>query len=243
MGRGIRAYRQQEQPKQLSHDAGIVTYFDRLAVAWCKPSDGKAFIIRHHYSHGCHNGPMTVGLYIQDDDGEGDLWEPARRLIGVCAFATPGSENVRASLWGPDHKDAVTELHRLVILDETPTNTESWFIVRALRLLKERKPHICGVLSFADSTEGHRGTIYQATNALYCGTTASAARFWRDQDGRLRHPRQNGVNVSAESARQRGWIAEKRDPKHRYLYVLPDDRRHKRDLMSRLRLESQPYPS
>ena len=220
-----------------------MTYFDRLSVDWCKSSDGKSFIIEHHYSHGCHNGPMTVGLYLDDPAAESDdLFDAGRRLIGVCAFATPGSENVRGSLWGPDHVDAVTELHRLVILDETPTNTESWFIVRALRLLKERKPGICGVLSFADSTEGHWGTIYQATNALYCGTTGSRARFWRDPDGRLRHPRQSGVNISADKARERGWVAEVRDPKHRYLYVLANDRRHRRELMSTLRLAPQPYP-
>lgn len=219
-----------------------MTYFDRLSVAWCKSGDGKAFIIEHHYSRGCHNGPMTVGLYVQDEDGEGSLIEPPRRLIGVCAFATPGSENVRASLWGPEHVDAVTELHRLVILDETPTNTESWFIVRALRLLKERKPGICGVLSFADSTEGHQGTIYQATNALYCGTTGSGARFWRDPDGRLRHPRQSGVNISADQATERGWVAEKRGTKHRYVYVLANDRRHRKQLMSTLRLTPQAYP-
>lgn len=208
-----------------------MSYFDRLSVGWCPSSEGKEFIRQHHYSHGCHNGPMTVGLYLDDF-----------RLIGVCAFATPGSENVRASLWGPEQKDAVTELHRLVILDETPTNTESWFIVRALAALKARKPGICGVLSFADSTEGHVGTIYQATNALYCGTTGSRARFWRDQDGRLRHPRQNGVNISADDARARGWVAEVRDPKYRYLYVLADDRRHKRALLAGLRITPQPYP-
>ena len=92
-----------------------------------KSSDGKAFIREHHYTHGCHNGPMTFGLF----DGDS--------LIGVCAFATPSSENVRASVFGPDHKSAVTELHRLVILDCTPTNTESWFISRALRWVSEYK--------------------------------------------------------------------------------------------------------
>jgi hypothetical protein len=208
-----------------------VTFFDELAVAWCPASEGKEFIKQHHYSKGCHNGPMAVGLYRRG------------RLIGVCAFATPSSENVRASLWGVEHKNAVTELHRLVILDETPTNTESWFIVRALRLLKERKPHILGVLSFADPTEGHRGTIYRATNAFYCGTTGSGARFWRDTDGRLRHPRQNGVNVSAEDAAAKGWVAEKRKPKLRYLFLLPNGRIHRHQLLKTLRLDILPYPS
>ena len=193
-----------------------------------KSAVGKEFIKEHHYTHGCHNGPMTFGLYDMD------------RLIGVCAFATPSSEAVRASVFGPEHKDAVTELHRLVILDETPTNTESWFISRSLRWVSEYRPKLRAVISFADETEGHRGTIYQATNALYCGTTGRA-RFWRDQEGRLRHPRQNGVNVSPEDAAERGWIAERRDAKHRYLFLVGN---HAQRAWGRknLLLTPRPYP-
>ena len=39
---------------------------------------GKAFIIDHHYAVGCHNGPITFGMFDANDD-----------LIGVCAFNTP----------------------------------------------------------------------------------------------------------------------------------------------------------
>lgn len=178
---------------------------------------GKEFIRTHHYSRTCHNGPMCWGLF---DNGE---------LIGVCAFATPGSEAVRESVFGPERKNEVTELHRLVILDGTPTNTESWFIVRALAGLLEYRPHIRAVLSFADTTEGHSGVIYRATNALYCGTTGRA-RFWRDSEGRLRHPRQNGHNVTPEEAEQKGWVPERRGAKHRYLYLVgsPSERRRNR---------------
>ena len=191
---------------------------------------GKEFIKEHHYSRGCHNGPMTWGLFSGD------------RLIGVCAFATPSSEAVRASLWGEEHKSHVTELHRLVILDETPKNTESWFISRALKGLKSEKSVIWGVLSFADGTEGHVGTIYQATNALYLGTTGSKATFYRDETGRLRHPRQNGENISKQEAELRGWEPERREPKHRYLFLLPNSRAHKRWLLDNLKREVQEYP-
>lgn len=172
---------------------------------------------------------MTWGLHDND------------RLIGVLAFATPSSEAVRASVFGPEYKAHVTELHRLVILDETPKNTESWMITRALRGLKKEKPHIWGVLSFADGSEGHRGTIYQATNALYLGTTGKA-RFWRDPDGRLRHPRQNGHNVTPEEALEKGWSAEMRAAKHRYLFLLPDSKKHLRELRKCVASRILPYP-
>lgn len=191
---------------------------------------GKAFIIEHHYSHGVHNGPTCYGLFDKETI-----------LIGVIAFATPCSENVRASLWGVENKSHVTELHRLVVLDNTPKNTESYFISRALKLFKSDCPRIWGVLSFADATEGHRGTIYQATNALYLGTSGRAT-FYLDETGRLRHPRQNGVNVSKTDAESRGWTPVKRDGKHRYLFLLPDSKSHRKRLVAELRQSVQEYP-
>lgn len=192
-------------------------------------NNGKAFVKSHHYSHGIHNGPMCWGLFA------------GNKMIGVIAFATPCSENVRASIFGYDHVDHITELHRLVIQDITPKNTESWFISRALKALKEYRPHTWGVVSFADQTQGHVGTIYQATNAIYYGSSGRAT-FFLDRDGRLRHPRQNGVNISKEVAIERGWQPVKRDGKHRYLFLTPDNRTHKKWLMNNLVVEPQPYP-
>jgi len=192
-------------------------------------SIGKEFVKKYHYSHGIHNGPMCYGLFNKDE------------LIGVCAFATPSSENVCASVFGVEYKRSVTELHRLVLLDEAPKNSESWFIVRALKKLKEDRPYYDAVLSFADATEGHRGVIYQATNAIYSGTSGKAT-FFLDQTGRLRHPRQNGINITKEEAESRGWKPVKREGKHRYLYLLPNDRIHKKELLKRLLLKPLPYP-
>ena len=168
----------------------------------------KAYIHVNHYSHGSHNGPSPCyGLFDSDS------------LIGVLMFATPCSENVRASMFGTEYKDGVVELHRLHILDVTPHNTETWFIARCLKLLKQDRPQTLGVISFADATEGHAGTIYKASNFLYCGTTGKA-RFYLDKDGRLRHPRQNGVNISVAKATELGWKPVIREGKHRYIYLL-----------------------
>jgi len=190
--------------------------------------DTKEFIIKNHYTHGCHNGPMGFGLF------EGDF------LIGVCAFATPCSENVRSSIFGKEFKDSVTELHRLFIVDGTPKNTESWFVSRALNMLKEEKPHIQAVVSFADGTQGHVGTIYQALNAIYYGTSGKAT-FYRDGDGRLRHPRQNGTNITKETAQVLNWIPEKREAKHRYLFLLGTPFQKKK-LRKKTLVVAKPYP-
>lgn len=188
----------------------------------------KEYIKKNHYAHGCHNGPFPCyGLFDKEE------------LIGCLMFATPCSEAVRASIFGEKNKDLVTELHRLHIMDVTPRNTESWFIVRCLKLLKEDKPMIKAVISFSDSTEGHEGTIYKATNAYRLGKT-SCATFYEDETGRLRHPRQSGVNIDEEEAEKRGWTASKRGEKNRYLYLLPNDRREKKVLMNLCHYELVP---
>lgn len=191
--------------------------------------DGKKFIIQHHYSRGVHNGPMCFGLLYEN------------RLVGVCAFANPSSENVRSSIFGSEYKSGITELHRLVLLDEVPKNAESFFIVRALKELKNQRPYYNAVISFADATQNHLGIIYQATNALYCGTSAPAT-FFLDETGRLRHPRQNGKNITTKEAKERGWTPTKREGKHRYVYFLPDNKSHLKELKRLFKLETKPYP-
>lgn len=176
----------------------------------------KEYIIKNHYSHGCHNAPSPCyGLFDEQN------------LIGVLMFATPCSEAVRSSLFGEEYKSCVTELHRLHIMDVTPKNTESWFISRCLKLLQIDKPQIRGVISFSDMTEGHNGTIYQATNAYRCGMT-SKTTFYLDSEGRLRHPRQNGVNITKQMASERGWTPITRYSKNRYIYILGDKRERKK---------------
>ena len=195
--------------------------------------DAKTYIHANHYSHGSHGGPSPCyGLY----QGEGGLFGE-RKLLGVAMFATPCSENVRASVFGEKYVDCVTELHRLHLLDITPRNSESWMISRILRQLHIDRPDIRAVVSFADPTEGHLGVIYQATNAIYYGVSGKS-RFWMDTEGRLRHPRQNGVNIAGEEL---GWKPVMREGKHRYVWLL-GDKRMRRDSLRLLKVNQQSYP-
>ena len=194
----------------------------------------RSFIIEHHYSGSCMNGPMAWGCYHDDT------------LVGVIAFATPISENVRKSIWADPFKEEMkhhtTELHRLVTLDETPHNTESWFISRGLKRLKQHKPKYKAVISFADPMQGHEGTIYQASNAIYYGTTSSSLAF-RKPDGTIRHKRSGGKNMLKADGIEQGLTPVRRDGKHRYLFLTPDPYESKADIRAKLDIDEQPYPS
>jgi hypothetical protein len=201
---------------------------DTFEVSKVAFKDAKVFVKSNHYS-GSIAGAACYGLF------------DAMNLIGVCAFAAPVSENVRASIFGIEYKDRVMELHRLVLIDDTPKNTESWFISRALKAFKKDKPNIWAIVSFADPRVNHRGIIYQATNALFTGSS-NKARFFIDQNGKVKHQRYDGKNISTAEGIKRGWKSIMMEGKYRYLYLLPDDRKHLKELKKMLLLEVLPYP-
>lgn len=140
----------------------IISFENRYVARQILPNIAKEYIKDNHYSHGSSKSPsLCVGLFENE------------KLIGVLMFACPCSENVRSSIFGKEYKDRVIELHRLHILDITPKNTESWFISKCLKLLKNIRPEIWAVISFSDTTEGHSGVIYKATNAYRIGSTVN----------------------------------------------------------------------
>lgn len=199
---------------QMGDGGSIPTFPHQFRVMKLEKMTAVNYIKEHHYSHTCSPNPYPAyGMVYQD------------KLWGVLMFAVPSSENVRASIFGKGTEDSVTELHRLHLLDEAPKNSESWFIGKCLKFLKKECPEIKAVISFADPMEGHKGTIYKATNFVESGKSG-AATFYRDTNGILRHPRQKthkdgkrvSYNITKEDAERRGWTPEKRLGKYRFIY-------------------------
>jgi len=127
----------------------------------------RPFIEQWHYSENVNGLRIThvFGLYKEDDENPfGDT------LIGAMIYGGLAM----ASVWkkyGEVESDVV-ELRRLCCIDDTPKNTESYFIGQTLRWLKKNTDYKV-VVSYADSNYNHTGTIYQATNFEYHGMTAN----------------------------------------------------------------------
>jgi hypothetical protein len=120
--------------------------------------DIRDFIQKWHYSKSV-NGVMTrycFGLYDKDT------------LIGACIFAPLGMANV----WKRYAKKSedVIELRRLCCTDNAPKNTESYFIGKCIKWLKNNT-NIKTIVSYADNHYSHTGIIYKATNFIFKGTT------------------------------------------------------------------------
>lgn len=63
------------------------------------------------------------------------------------------------------------ELARLYLLDEVPKNAETWLIGKSVRWIKREYPDVKNLVSYADPSAGHRGTIYKAANWKEDGRT------------------------------------------------------------------------
>jgi len=88
------------------------------------------------------------------------LVDTSDRLVGVAIYGNPMSKSYNGS--------KTIELRRLCLIDDTPKNTESWFISRTLKWLNKNTDYT-SVVSFADPNKGHQGTIYKASNFSYDG--------------------------------------------------------------------------
>ena len=155
-------------------------------------------------------------------------------MISVSAGEPP-----LAAIYGPERVREVKDFSRMHLLDETPRNTESWFISRVMEQLKQDRPNISAVITAADPTFGFDGGIYRATNAIYYGL-GDSAEFYVDQSGRVRSKRQCGVNITRAEAKKRGWKWYRGQRKYRYLYLLGDKRDYKKNEAT-LRVKKQEW--
>lgn len=138
----------------------------------------------------------------------------------------------------------ILELVRVALNGKQSTTSEC--VGAALRLLHKECPQIKMVVSYADPEQGHVGTVYQATNWIYIGTTDEFSHSKKAQafivNGKRMHPK----SVHSKGWKQQlRWLKENIDPnaqeihsapKHKYIFCF--DKRLKKEWMKK----AKPYP-
>ena len=126
-------------------------------------NDIKDFIEKYHYSHninglisdycfGLFNGNIMIGAMIYGKMAMANQWKK---------YAV--NEN--------SDQSSVIELRRLVLIDDTLKNSESFFIAKTLKWLK-KNTNVEVIISYADPNYGHVGTVYKASNFVFLGKTS-----------------------------------------------------------------------
>lgn len=178
------------------------------------------FIEKWHYS-GNVNGLRISNVFALMADNN---------LIGAMIYGSLGMANTWKKY--ADREEDIVELRRLCCIDNTPRNTESYFIGKTLRWLKKNTDYKT-VVSYADSYHGHCGTIYKASNFEYHGMTAKGrlieynGRTYHDKSIRTYHENKFGVKKLKPFAQNLKDALERGDAKyvdtpgkHIYIYRL-----------------------
>ena len=179
----------------------------------------QSFVERWHYSHSTNGVQQTQCFALFDD----------MKMIGAMIYALPSMKSTAAK-YNPDNPDRCWELRRLCCIDDTPTNTESFFIGKTLRWLK-RNTDAEVIISYSDLHHGHEGIVYKASNFINLGQSPASKVLM--VDGREFHGRSmNNKHRPYGRALKRRWEAKKagakddgiyyvdRKPKNIYVYYL-----------------------
>ena len=129
-------------------------------VELCTRKEIKDFIEKWHYSHSINGLRIDYCFKLMSDE----------ELIGAMIYGKLAMANVWKK-YG-ENESEVLELRRLCCIDETPRNTESYFIGKTLRWLK-KNTEVKTIISYADPSFGHTGIIYRASNFKHIGYTVA----------------------------------------------------------------------
>lgn len=139
-----------------------------------------------HYAGGGSNTAVHVHGLVprgEPDDVRGIAWWlPPTRVA---------AESVEKDDW-----QRVLSLTRLVISPGMPTNAASFLLAGSTRMIR-REGKWTTLLTYADESQGHRGTIYHAVNWNYLGRTGPYPR-WIAEDGRQVAPKATVNRTKAE---------------------------------------------
>lgn len=125
----------------------------RCTISPCSISEVDEFIARHYLRK--RPAIVLLCLVMRCDD----------RPVGCIVYSAPPREADRR------YGGKTWELARLYLLDEVPRNAETWLIGASVRYIKRTRRDVQFLLSYADPSAGHRGTIYRAANWICDGRT------------------------------------------------------------------------
>lgn len=159
---------------------------------------------RLHYAQGAPNTSVARhGLFRAD-----------RITPDGVAMWLPPTPTAARSVAGNEWR-GVLALTRLVIDPDVPKNGASFLLGASMQLLdRDRWPWL---LTYADSSHGHTGAIYRATNWTYLGPWP-AGDTWQGPDGEQRGRKRGKRNLSVAEMTELGFTKRPQAVKHKYVH-------------------------
>ena len=186
-------------------------------------------VIKNHYLHRRAPYSHAYGLYEKDTGN----------LVGVVNYGVPASSTLLKGICGESEMHNIYELNRLWIDDSVPKNGESFLVGNSLKLLDKEI-----IVSYADTSQGHVGYVYQATNFIYTGMSAKFYDYvvkGKEHLHRATYAYSMTVTEMKKEFGEDNVYRVERPRKHRYIYFNADKKR-KKELEKKLKYKVLPYP-
>lgn len=166
---------------------------ERYQVQPIKRYECREWLLEKHYARRLPSISYAFGLY------------GGRDLVGILTIGKPAANGICVGSCGKPYAGYVYELNRLCVSEGLEKNVLSFFVGQSFKLITDDLI----VVSYADTSLGHHGYIYQATNWVYTGLSAIRT----DPKGR---PNQHSRHIKCEAGLERVI----RPRKHRYFYFI-----------------------
>ena len=197
-----------------------------MQVIQIQPKETYQWLLEKHYAKRIPQIMHAFGLYV---DGV---------LKGVVTYGIPASPALCMGICGKEYSDKVLELNRLCLM-ENNKNESSFLVSNSIKLLP--KPTI--VVSYADTSQGHVGYVYQATNFLYTGLSANRVD-WTIKGMEHKHSKTISDGMTLESIKEKygdDFYYTERSRKHRYIFF-HGSKTDKKIMRKLLKYNIEPYP-
>lgn len=164
--------------------------------------------ITHREASGCYEAwhylgatefmsTYNFGVFFGDD------------LLGCISYGIPNAHSI-IGIYNRYTQDGWWEIKRFALSSRCPKNSESRIIAVSIKILRKLEK-VKGVLTYADTSVGHTGTIYKASGFTYKGLTAQKTDLFIDG----KKVGKKGQYRRAQGTEKESWL--KRSRKHLFI--------------------------
>ena len=233
----------------------LTNYCDtsKVSIREIPKSTAKKLIKKYHYTHSFSSCRYALGIFYEVGSQHKFFDDVDEKLIGCLSYGYPVGRSVVGSIFKDEtilKTNNILELTRLFIHDGFGKNIESYSISQSFKWIKEHAKDIKVLVSYADPTVKHNGSIYQATNWTYQGAglnlmpnySVSLTKPYKWIHSRTVFSRFGSHNIEKlkDAIGHTFWRMRELE-KHRYVYFLGNKKENKL-FISKLKYQKLTYP-
>ena len=168
--RVIREHMAKQPEPQLKEKRALAADFKHAVVRAITYAEAKNLILANEWLGNMGTTEFTFGLFF------------GNYLGGAVCFGSTAGTNTKNSVCGAEHADKVLTLSRGACLHWAHRHSASFLINAACREMTKKGYHI--FVAYSDPAANEVGTVYQASNWSYCGTTNPTEKY-RTPEGKV----------------------------------------------------------